>query len=424
MEQLLHYVWKHKMFPLCTLRTTKGAEVEVIDTGLVNTNAGPDFFNAKLKIEGTLWVGNVEIHTQSSDWFKHGHHTDAAYNSVILHVVAQADSEPLRANGDAIPQLVLPCPDAVCQHFKELKQAVLSPACYGVVNRLPKIAIRSWLTALQTERFEQKSATINERVKKCRGNWEEAFFITLARYAGVGINGDAFEYWANSIPYGVAAKMRDDIERVEALFMGMAGFLNTDPLDSYMVKLQHEFRYQSHLYQLPEPMETSRWKFLRLRPDNFPYIRISQLAMIYHQSLGLFSKLMEAETVEAIRLLLTTNVSAYWQSHYTFGKSSASKSKQWGRTLQDILIINCVVPFLYSYGLHRAEERLCARAQYLLEELKAENNFVTRLWQQAGITPSNAADSQALLQLHRAYCEPKKCLFCRFGYEFLRKGIN
>lgn len=421
MEQLLHYVWKHKMFPLHTLRTTQGAEIEVIDTGLVNTNAGPDFFNAKLKIDGTLWVGNVEIHTSSSDWFKHGHHTDAAYNNVILHVVAQADGETPRDNGEVIPQLVLPCPDHVKQHFTELKQATFTPACYAVVAALPQIIISSWLTALQTERFEQKSSLLKQRLEKCANNWEDAFFVTLARYAGVGINGDAFEHWANSIPWNFAAKIRDDVSRIEALFLGMAGFLKGDAVDEYMAKLQREFRYQTHLYGLPDTMEVSRWKFLRLRPDNFPYIRISQLAMLYHQSFGLFSKLMEADSIEAIRLLLTANVSSYWQSHYTFGQSSATKPKQWGKTLQDILIINCIVPFLYSYGLHRGEEHLCARAQKLLEELKAENNFITRLWHQTGITAHNAAESQALLQLYRSYCEPKKCLFCRFGYEYLRK---
>ncbi len=422
MEQLLHYVWKHKLLPLQTLKTTTGQEVEVIDTGLHNTNAGPDFFNAKLKIDGTLWVGNVEIHASSSDWMRHGHQHDVAYDSVILHVVGCLDCEVKRTNGEEIPQMLLPCPDHVRRHYRELERAVLSPACYGIIETLPKLAVNSWLTALQTERFEQKTEVIRGRVEQCGRNWEDAFFITLARYAGVGINGDSFETWARHIPLRSVDKLRNDRFRVETLFMGMAGFLDGEAKDDYMATMKKEFHYQSQLYGLAAPMELSRWKFLRLRPDNFPYIRISQLAGLYHSSRSLFSKLMAAETIEAMRLLLKADVSDYWKSHFCFAKSSVKKEKRWGRTLQDILIINAVVPFLYAYGLHRGEDLLCDRAQNLLEELKAENNFVTRLWEKAGIPVKHAADSQALIQLHRAYCEPRKCLFCRFGYEYLRKA--
>ena len=422
MEQLLHYVWKHKLFPLGEMKTTKGLPVEVIDTGLHNSNAGPDFFNAKLKIDGTLWVGNVEIHSASSDWLRHGHQSDVAYDSVILHVVGCLDSETTRTNGETIPQMLLSCPDHVRRHYRELSQAEISPACYSIISSLPKLTVNSWLTALQTERFEQKTNAIRHRVEQCGRNWEDAFFITLARYAGVGINGDAFETWAMKIPYRAVDKMRDDRFRIESLFMGMAGFLAGEVKDEMMQRMQKEFHYQSQLYQLPAPMEPSRWKFLRLRPDNFPYIRISQLAGLYHTSTALFSKLMAAECIEEIRELLQTDVSDYWKAHFCFAKPSPVKEKKWGRMLQDILIINAVVPFLYAYGLHRGEEILCARAQRFLEELKAENNFVTRLWDQAGIPVKHAADSQALLQLHRAYCEPRKCLFCRFGYEYLRKA--
>ncbi len=422
MERLLHYVWKHKLFPLQPLKTTTGQEVEVIDTGLHNTDAGPDFFNAKLKIDDTLWVGNIEIHASSSDWMKHGHHHDAAYDSVILHVVGCLDAEVNRTNGEAIPQLLLPCPDHVRHHYRELQQAVLSPACYGIIETLPKLAVTSWLAALQTERFEQKTEVIRSRVEKCGRNWEDAFFITLARYVGVGINGDAFEAWASHVPFRSVDKLRDDRLRVETMFMGLAGFLDGEAKDNYMAAMQKEFHYQSQLYSLPKPMELSRWRFLRLRPDNFPYIRISQLAGLYHTSRSLFSQLMEAESIEAMRKLLQSDVPDYWKSHYTFGKTSPTKDKKWGPMLQDIIIINAVIPFLYAYGLHRGEELLCDRALRLLEELKAENNFVTRLWQKAGISVSHAADSQALLQLHRAYCEPRKCLFCRFGYEYLRKA--
>ena len=420
MEHLLHYVWKHKIFPLHALQTTDGLSVEVLDSGLHNTHAGPDFFNAKLKIGDTLWVGNVEIHVNASDWERHGHQHDKSYDSVILHVVACSDSQTTRTNGELIPQLLLDCPAHVRTNYRELYKADISPACYSVVSSLSKISIRSWLAALQTERFEQKTEAIKQRLADIGNNWEDAFFITLARYLGVGLNGDAFEAWAKKIPFRLVDKVRDDLFKVEAIFLGVAGLLDAEAEDEYMQKLKREFQYLQHAYSIEDTLDAARWKFLRLRPDNFPHVRLAQLSYWYCQSRTLFSKAMQAESIEQIRELLVTNTSDYWKEHYVFGKTSPHREKKLGATAQNILIINAVVPFLYAYGLHRSNEALCERAGNLLEELKAENNFITRLWAAAGIEVSTAADSQAIIQLHRAYCEPKKCLYCRFGYEYLR----
>ena len=421
MEHLLHYIWKHKIFPLHSLQTIGGQSVEVVDTGLHNLHAGPDFFNAKLKIDNTLWVGNVEIHTNSSDWNRHGHHCDEAYDSVILHVVACADSETYRTNGELIPQLLLECPDHVRANYKTLHKADISPACYSIISGLSKLAVNSWLTALQSERFEQKTQVIKKRLDDCNGNWEDTFFITLARYLGVGLNGDAFESWAMRIPFRAVDKVRDDLFKVEAIFLGMAGLLQDDSLDEYGIKLQKEFQYLSKAYSLPQPLNATRWKFLRLRPDNFPHVRLVQLAYWYCNSRGLFSKVMAATTIEQLRDLLITNTSDYWKEHYVFAKTSVRREKKLGVTSQNILIINAVIPFLYAYGLHRSNDVLCERASTLLDELKAENNYITRQWSAVGIHVSTAADSQALIQLHKSYCELKKCLYCRFGYEYLRR---
>ncbi len=420
MEQLLHYVWKHKIFPLHTLTTTNGQTVEVIDSGLHNTHAGPDFFNAKLKIGDTLWVGNVEIHTNSSDWYRHGHDKDLAYDSVILHVVGCCDSQTFRSNGETIPQMLLDCPQAVRANYRYLSKGDVSPACYSIISSLSKLTVHSWLTALQSERFEQKTAVIRGRVEVCGGNWEDAFFITLARYLGVGLNGDAFEAWAGKIPFRAVDKIRDDVERVEALFIGVAGLLDKDPTDEYMRKLQKEYQYLRHLYSITDTLTAERWKFLRLRPGNFPHVRLAQLAYWYCNGRSLFSKIIEADSVEALHKVLVTNTSSYWRDHYVFGKSSVQREKKLGTAAQNILIINAVIPFLYAYGLHRSSEVLCERATQLLEKLKAENNYITRLWGSAGIEVGSAADSQALIQLYKSYCEPKKCLYCRFGYEYLR----
>lgn len=421
MEQLLHYVWKHKIFPLNVLQTTSGLPVEIIDTGLQNSHAGPDFFNAKLKINGTLWVGNIEIHTVSSDWYRHGHNHDKAYDSVILHVVEQADCDVIRSNGEQVPQLLLTCPERIRSHYDELRQADIYPPCYSILVSLPKLTIHSWLTALQTERFQRKAEVIAERLRCCNNNWEDTFFITLSRNFGFGLNGDAFETWANLLSFRAVDKHRDNLAQVEAFFFGQAGLLEGDISDDYQAWMQNEFRYLQYKFGLPAVMDVSLWRFLRIRPDNFPHVRLAQLASLYHKERALFSRIMEAETPKDVRQILVAKASSYWEEHFVFGKQSPRKEKMIGVSAQNLLIINTVVPFLYAYGLHRADERLCERAGNFLEELKAENNYVTRLWEGAGLSVHTAADSQALLQLQKEYCDKKKCLYCRFGYEYLRK---
>ena len=380
MEQLLHYVWKHKIFPLKELKTTTGQQVEVIDTGLANTDAGPDFFNAKLKLDGVLWIGNIEIHERSSDWFKHGHHADAGYNSVILHIASEIDTEISRSNGERIPQIQLICPEAVRTNYKELLETDSYPPCYRIIPSLPPFTAHSWMTALQMERFEQKATLLNERLKRCQGNWEDAFFITLARNFGFGLNGDAFETWAHRLPFRAVDKHRNDLFQIEAIFFGQAGILEDSDGDGYYLRLKKEYTYLQHKFGLI-PMDASLWRFLRLRPANFPHIRIAQLACLYHRAYGLLSRIMETETLQGVRDILKGGTSEYWLTHYTFGGSSPSRPKTLSNTSLDLLIINTVVTFLYAYGLHKGNRVLCARAGSFLEELKAENNYITRMWE-------------------------------------------
>ena len=421
MEQLLHYVWKHKIFSLKELKTTTGQQVEVIDTGLANTDAGPDFFNAKLKLDGVLWIGNIEIHERSSDWFKHGHHADAGYNSVILHIASEIDTEISRSNGERIPQIQLICPEAVRTNYKELLETASYPPCYRIIPSLSPFTAHSWMSALQMERFEQKATLLNERLKRCQGNWEDAFFITLARNFGFGLNGDAFETWAHRLPFRAVDKHRNDLFQIEAIFFGQAGILEDSDGDGYYLRLKKEYTYLQHKFGLI-PMDASLWRFLRLRPANFPHIRIAQLACLYHRAYGLLSRIMETETLQGVRDILKGGTSEYWLTHYTFGGSSPSRPKTLSNTSLDLLIINTVVTFLYAYGLHKGNRVLCARAGSFLEELKAENNYITRMWEQCGMKASNAADSQALIQLKKEYCDKKKCLYCRIGYEYLKRS--
>lgn len=405
------------------LQTTTGEPVEVIDAGLPNTNAGPDFFNAKLKIGGTLWLGNIEVHTLASDWMRHGHDKDAAYDNVILHVAETVDCEVFRANGVPVPQLQLPCPDPVRQRYDELSHAEIYPPCYSILSSLPKLTVHSWLSALQVERFEQKARVIATRLERCNNHWEDVFFITLARNFGFGLNGDAFEAWASRLPFRAIDKHRDDLFQVEAFFFGQAGLLDEElpDADGYYLKLQKEFRYLQHKFELSVPMTATQWRFLRLRPGNFPHVRLAQLANLYYKERSLFSRIMEADTLEAVRKLLTVTTSPYWEEHFNFRKVSSSREKQVGKNAQNLIIINTVIPFLYAYGLHKADELLCERATGFLESLKAEDNHIIRHWSGAGLPVSTAADSQALLQLQKEYCDKKDCLRCRFGFEYLRQ---
>ena len=405
------------------LQTTTGEPVEVIDAGLPNTNAGPDFFNAKLKIGGTLWVGNIEVHILASDWMRHGHDKDAAYDNVILHVAETVDCEVFRANGIPVPQLQLSCPESVRQRYDELSHAEIYPPCYSILSSLPKLTVHSWLSALQVERFEQKARAIVARLEHCNNHWEDVFFITLSRNFGFGLNGDAFEAWASRLPFRAIDKHRDNLFQVEAFFFGQAGLLDEElpDADGYYLKLQKEFRYLQHKFELSAPMAATQWRFLRLRPGNFPHVRLAQLANLYYKEQSLFSRIMEADTLEVVRKLLAVTTSPYWEEHFNFRKVSSSCEKQVGKNAQNLIVINTVIPFLYAYGLHKADELLCERATGFLESLKAEDNHIIRHWSGAGLPVSTAADSQALLQLQKEYCDKKDCLRCRFGFEYLRQ---
>ena len=417
MELLLHYVWRHKLFPLQPLQTEDGQPVEVIDSGRSNMHAGPDFTGAKVKIGGTLWVGNVEIHERASDWMRHGHDTDKAYDTVILHVVSCIDAHPVRSSGQPIPQLLLPYPEGIQEKYIQLMHADRYPPCFAVIPDLPKLMLHAWLTALGQERLLEKTAQATALLDRYKGDWERTFFITLSRSFGFGVNSDPFERWATSVPLEAVGKHRDNLFQVEAFFFGQAGLLGSAIDDTYAASLAGEYAYLSRKFSLP-PAPDCRWLMLRLRPANFPHVRIAQLAALYSRSFSLLSSLIEAETLKQIRQLFTPVTSSYWDTHYTFGKASTLRKKTLSRKSVDLLIINAVIPTLYAYGANKGDDLLCSRAESLLEQIKPEDNCVTRLWQECGLVPQHAADSQALLQLKKNYCDARKCLRCRIGYEY------
>lgn len=422
MEHLLQYVWMHKIFPLEMLQTTDGISLEIIDSGIHNTDAGPDFFNAKIKIGETLWVGNVEVHSLSSDWFKHGHDKDRSYDSVILHVTGNADCCICRPDGQSIPQFVLNCPHYVEQHYRELCRQDLAPRCAPILPSLSSLRVHSWLEALQIERLEQKTTQIKERVARCNGSWEDAFFVTLSRNLGFGLNGDTFERWAQRLSLRAVDKHRDNLMQVEAIFFGTAGLLEGSSGDNYYMTLKKEYQYLQHKFDLAAPIEPHLWRRLRTRPNNFCHIQIAQLAALYHKEYALFSRFMDAKLPVDICKLLDVETSAYWNTHFSFDHLSPEGKKKWGANAMQLIIINTLVPFLYAYGKHKGEDESGEKALNFLTEMKAENNAIIRRWQDLGIKVTTAADSQALLQLQKAYCDQRKCLHCRFGYEYLKSN--
>ena len=429
MELLLHYVWKHKLFPLTELKTTDGKNVEVIDPGLHNMNAGPDFFNAKIRIGGTLWVGNVEIHDKASDWYLHKHDHDEHYNNVILHVCGTIDSQVKNQKGEYLTQMELPIPDYVLQHYQQLLTLDQYPPCYKIIPQLTKLTIHSWMSALQTERLEQKTEAIVHRVSACDGSWENGYFITLARNYGFGINSDAFETWAMHVPLHDVDHHRDNLFQIEAIFMGQAGLLELGTIperyqkaalnEGYFSKLRNEYLYLAHKFNLT-PIDFKLWKFLRLRPQNFPHIRISQLANSYYQHKAGLSQLIECKSVKALKECLHTSVTPYWETHYTFGSISDKNQKNLSPFSINLLLINTAIPMLFAYGRYKGDEQLCNRAFDFLDQLKAENNYIVRQWQMVGLHVENAGDSQALIQLKKQYCDHRECLRCRIGYEYMK----
>lgn len=418
MEQLLHYIWHYKMYACSSLRTIDDEAVEVVDSGKHVNTEGVDFLNAKLKIGGQLWVGNICISDATS--FKKELYAakEGSYSSVILQIVERPMSRLFRKDGTCIPQLVLKCPEVLRLRLEQLLLEDKKPPCMrlGVLS-----CLRDWFPGLLKERLKERRNQFEERLQLCHFNWENALFITLARNFGFGCYGDTFEAWASLLSLHAVDRHRDDLFQIEAMFLGQAGLLaSEDNKEAYYLRLQQEYHYLKHLFSLPE-LEAERWSISRSRPRYSPHIRIAQLARFYHDKVAFLSRVLEAEDLKSIRLLLCSGVSEYWQTHDDFTSPSSRKTfKRLGKMSIQLLIINTVVPFLYSYGLHRGNAGLCQRAMDFLKGLKAEENTIVRSWREVGLNVENAADSQALVQLKKAYCIPKKCLFCPLGRAYLQ----
>ena len=420
-EDFLHYVWKYKAFNLSGLKTLEGETIQVIKTGEHNQDAGPDFFNARLKIGNTTWAGNIEIHLKSSDWRKHLHNNNSNYSNLILHLVYEND-EDISHTGKpvATAELKTLIDKDLLNKYNQLLYAKQWIPCANQLNTVSSFTRSNWLERLLIERLERKANTISSLLELNKNNLEETFYIHLARNFGMKVNAVPFELLAKSLPNSFLGKHRSSLFQVEALLFGQSGLLEKQFKDDYPNQLKKEYQFLQKKFSL-RPIEEHLWKFLRLRPVNFPTIRIAQLASLIHNSSGLFSKIMEAQKVEDLRTLLNAETSEYWDTHYVFDKKSVEQKKNLGTVAIDNIIINSIVPFMFVYADYKGIEEYKDKAVCILEQLSSEKNNIIEKFAELGIKSKNAANSQSLLELKNEYCSFKKCLNCGIGISLLKK---
>jgi hypothetical protein len=428
-EHLLHCIWQQQLFDHSNLQTTDGEEIVIEKIGTANCNAGPDFLDARIRIGSTLWVGNVEIHTQSSMWTAHKHHTQKSYNSVILHVVAEHNDIACTARGTKIPTLVLPIDAELLAVSKQLIEGTRKIMCYNELPAIDTFLQNMVFDRLVVERFERKSIHALALLEQNNNSWEETCYQMLARSFGAPVNSSAFEQLAQTLPLKILAKHSNSLMQLEALLFGQTGLL-TQEIDAspkttngYYQTLQKEFSFLQKKYALT-PLEGCIWKFSRMRPGNFPTIRIAQLAQFLLQSRGTTSKILHCETIDELKQLFVLQLHEFWHNHYSFTHTSPPRTKSLGESTIHSIIINTIVPFLFAYGSYHNNESIKQRALDFLETLPAEQNSIISIWEDCSVQCKSAFRSQALLQLYNEYCTQRKCLQCAIGKQVLRKRFN
>ena len=421
----MQYVWKHRLWRSEDMVTNTGKKVRVVDPGLLNTDAGPDFFNAKIEIDGHMWVGNVEMHYRATDWKRHHHDSDKAYDSVILHVVAKDDAPVRRTNGELIPQLVLEVSPQFNADYASLVGATIEVPCATKIKQVPHLTIVEWVEGLAFERLHGKVERIHQLLDSFNGSWEDVCYVTLARNFGFGIINDAFERLARRTPLRLLGKHSDSVLQIEALLFGQAGMLDAQKpgMDSYYNQLCTEYAFLSNKFQLT-PMEKESWKLFRIRPQNFPYRRIAMLAQFIEGGFRMMNRILEAEGEKEMRALFEVELSGYWTKHYTFGKPNERATATLSRSSTDIILINTVAPLLYAYGELTGNYEMTDKAIKLLEDLRAESNSIVSHFVAYGIDCPDALTSQALVQLKREYCDARKCIYCKIGHHLLSKAAR
>ncbi|QZK91155.1 DUF2851 family protein [Flavobacterium sp. CHNK8] len=419
-EDFLHYIWRFKKFNILDLKTHQGESLTIINVGQYLELSGPDFFNAQILIEGQKWAGNVEIHIKSSDWYVHHHEKDDAYDSVILHVVWEHDTEIHRKNNTEIP--VLELKNYVDPSILSNYQSLVAPKswifCEKQINQVDEFVLKNWQERLFFERLERKSKPIFDLLNQTNQDWEAVLYCLLAKNFGLNTNGDTFLKIAQSIPFATIRKESFEVENLEALIFGTAGLLDADKEDNYFKDLKFRYFYLLHKYQLDkeiiEPVQ-----FFKHRPDNFPTIRLSQLSNLYHLHQNLFSKISALKSLQSCYNLFQIPSSLYWNTHYQFDKVSPKKNKRLSKSFIDLIVINTIIPIQFAYLKSQGKE-MEEDFINLLSEIAPEKNSIIDKFSSFGIVSKNAFYSQSLLQLKNEYCNQSLCLQCSIGMDLLK----
>ena len=408
------------------LRAAGGAEIEVVDPGFHNLDSGPDFFNSKVKIGDTEWIGNVEIHVKASDWYRHGHHTDPAYDNIILHVVGVSDKEVLRADGTVIPQAEITFPQNFFNTLSQLSQDIDSLRCAGQLQDITSLHLSDCLESLAVERLQDKAGRVMKIMKENKGDWEQTCFTIFARSLGFGLNAEPFEMLARSLNLNTLHRHSDHPLQLQAMIFGQAGMLDPSQhiFDEYYQYLCREYYFLARKYNL-RPISSALWKYARTRPQNFPHRRLAFLAKTCENGFSMFSQILAAGAdIESQEEIFKTNIDSYWQSHFGFGSESTYAPATLSAGSLRLLLINTSAVILYAFGASTGDIDLAEKGVKILEQLPAENNSIIRLFTTNGITCENALRSQALLHLKKEYCDARKCLYCRLGARLLRKSAS
>lgn len=421
-EYFLQFLWRFQKFGTGQIFLTSGEELKVLKTGFQNSNSGPDFKESKIKIGDLLWSGSVEIHHKSSDWNRHNHQNDPAYDNVILHVVWIDDKE-IHINNTPIPTLEISkyvIPNLESEYRRYINQPD-TIKCSNHIKTIPAIQISSLLDTSLVNRLQEKSDSVLATLEKCNGNWEETTYRIISKNFGFKTNNENFESLSQSLEYSILRKHYNQPTQTFALIFGMAGYLETELDDYYINELKTEFGYLSKKYKIQPNLTRHQWQYSRMRPSNFPSVRLAQLATILCYNKSLFSQIIECQSPKELKKMITKQLPDYWNEHYDFDKPSSRKQRI-GQSSVENIIINSVSPILAAYSRYLNEEKYMLNAQQHLEALKSESNHITRAWEKIGIIPKSAADSQSLIYHYKYKCSKKKCLQCNIGVHILSKN--
>lgn len=419
-ERLLQFIWQHQYYNKHQITTTDGETLEIMKPGMLNPNQGPDFLNARIRVGETLWAGNIELHILASDWHKHRHVLDANYRNIILHVVWKDDLQKKEPAGFPVLEMQSLVPKVMLSRYKKLMESASFIPCGTALAGVDTLVMAAWKEKLMVERLEEKVNMVFSGLFETNDNWDEVFWRLLCRNFGAKVNSGAFEATARTLPFSVLSRNRNSPVKLEALLMGQSGLLSDSFTDEYPLLLKKEYLLLKQKYKLAKPAEGVL--FLRMRPQAFPTIRLSQLARFIYQSKNrILKQVLEAEQLNTVRELFRLPSSEYWNNHYRFDSVSGKKNKTMGDDMINNIIINTLTPFVFAWGIYQSNEQMKQKALNWLMEIRPEDNIITKGFKKLGVSSQSAFDSQALIQLKNNYCKEKRCLQCAAGSAIMRK---